>query len=58
MAVLIFADEKTQKNFEKLKSKDERLLRHLQNAINNIKEEPQCGIKIPQKLIPKDWIRI
>ena len=57
MAILRFADKKIQKDFEKLKNRDEKLLRHLKNAINNIKEDPGCGIKISQKLIPKEWIK-
>jgi len=57
MTILRYADEKIQKDFEKLKDRDDKLLRHLKNAIENIKEDPACGIKLSQKLIPKDWIK-
>jgi len=57
MVILRYADEKIKKDFEKLKNRDDKLLRHLKNAIENIKEDPTCGIKVPQKLIPKEWIK-
>ncbi len=57
MVVLRYADEIIKKDFEKLKNRDEQLLRHLRNAVENIKDDPVCGIKIPQKLIPKEWVR-
>ncbi len=57
MVLLRYADEKIKKDFEKLKSRDETFLRHLKNAIENIKEDPVCGIKLSKKLIPKEWIK-
>ncbi len=57
MVVLRYADERIKKSFEKLKFRDEKFLRHLKNAIENIKDDPVCGIKISQKLIPKNWVR-
>ncbi|MFH1452143.1 MAG: hypothetical protein ABIF88_03140 [archaeon] len=57
MVLIRFADENIKKDFEKLKVRDEKLLRHLINAIENIKEDPSCGIKISHKLIPKEWLK-
>lgn len=57
MVILRYADDRIKKSFEKLRLRDEKFLRHLKNAIENIKEDPVCGIKIPQKLIPKDWMK-
>lgn len=54
---LIYADEKIKKDLEKLKEKDNDFYRHIENAFENIKDDPACGIKIPQRLIPKDWIK-
>lgn len=57
MIILRYADEKIKKDIKKLKNRDEKFLKHLQNAIKNIKEDPVCGIKIHQRLIPKEWIK-
>lgn len=55
MVILEYADETIKKNLEKLKKKDKELYRHIENALRNIQEDPVCGIKIPIKLIPKEW---
>ena len=55
MIILRYVDEKVKKNFEKLKKRDSEFYRHIANALKNIKEDPACGIKIPVKLIPKEW---
>ncbi len=55
MAFLKYADEKVKKELEKLKVRDPEFYRHIENALKNIKEDPVCGIKISQKLIPKEW---
>lgn len=57
MVVMRYADERIKGSFEKLKSRDEKFLRHLKNAVENIKEDPICGTKISQKLIPKIWVK-
>ena len=57
MASLIYGDEAIKKSLEKLKAKDQELYRHIENAFNNIKEDPVCGIKIPQRLIPREWVK-
>lgn len=55
MAILRYADERIKKDVEKLESKDLELFRHIMNAFVNIQEDPVCGIKVPQRLIPKIW---
>lgn len=55
MAILRYADEKIKKDLEKLKKRDSEFYRHVTNALNNIEEDPVCGIKIPIRLIPKEW---
>jgi Txe/YoeB family toxin of Txe-Axe toxin-antitoxin module len=52
-----FADEKIKKAFEDLKEKDPKLYKFINRAINNLKENPFCGIPISKKLIPKDYIK-
>jgi len=52
---LRYVNEKIKKDVEKLKQKDSDFYRHIKNAFENIKEDPACGIKVPQKLIPKEW---
>ena len=59
MVRIYFADEKVEKNFEKLKTNREfkDLYRFIQRAIEDIKGNPECGIAIPKKLIPKGYIK-
>ncbi len=55
-----FADEKIQKAFEHLKEgkADERKLHELlMRAFNNIQENAFCGIQIPKRLIPKEYLQ-
>lgn len=56
MAVLKYADERIKKDLEKLKEKDPNFYEHIANALRNIQEDPVCGIKIPKRLIPREWI--
>lgn len=55
MVELRYADEKVKKSLVKLKKKDSALYSHFENALRNIREDPVCGIKISQKLIPFEW---
>jgi hypothetical protein len=57
MTILKYADEKIKKDFEKLKERDPNFYEHIANALRNIQEDPACGIKIPHRLIPKEWIQ-
>jgi len=55
MVVLRYAEEKTKKDLEKIKKRDKEFYEHIANALRNIQEDPVCGIKIPLRLIPKEW---
>jgi len=55
-----FADEKTKEAFEKLKDsigKEEQLYKWLTRAFKDIEETAFCGIQVPKKLIPKEYIQ-
>ena len=52
-----FADKKVKNSFEKLKSSDEKLYKRLVNVFKDIETNAFCGILIPKKLIPKEYIR-
>jgi hypothetical protein len=55
MAKIFFADEKVRKEYERLENSSEysELYRHIKNALEDIKENPQrCGIAIQKRLIP------
>jgi len=55
-----FADENIQKNFEKLKtSRDherKKIFEWLMRAFEDIEENAFCGIQIPKKCIPREYI--
>ena len=52
-----FANEKVQKAFEKLKREDIKMHEILSRAFEDIEENVFCGIQIPKKLIPKDYVK-
>ena len=52
---IVFGEDKIEKEFEVLEDKD--LKKQLENAFRNLKEDAFCGIQIPKKLIPKEYIR-
>jgi len=55
-----FIDEKTKKAFEELKSgkfEDTQLYGFIDRAIDDLKKDPTCGIRIPTKQIPKEYIK-
>jgi len=51
----IFGDIKLKEEFEKIK--DRQLAKQLEKAIENLQENAFCGIQIPKKLIPKEYIK-
>jgi len=53
---VVFATEKLEKEFEKLKN-EEDLKKHLMRAITDLKENPFCGIKIQQNIFPKEYVK-
>lgn len=52
---LQFFDEKTKKEFEKIK--DPELKKFLERAFCDIERNPFCGIQIPKKIIPKEYLK-
>ena len=50
-----FANEKVLKAYQKLD--DEKLKKFINRALDDIKENPFCGIQVPKKLIPKEYAR-
>src|SRR3989344_5367771 len=42
---------------EKGKHEDQQLAKYLNGAINDLKQNPLCGVKIPSKLWPKEYIK-
>jgi len=55
---VVFGDEKLQKQFEELKNTgDKQLFKQLERAFENLESNAFCGIQIPKKLIPQEYIR-
>jgi len=49
-----FVDEKLQDSYEET---DDPLRKQLKRALCDIEEDPFCGIQIPKRLIPKEYIQ-
>lgn len=57
---IIFADEKVQKAFNKLKNsktEDQKLYQWIIRAFEDLEENAFCGIQIPKRVIPKVYIK-
>jgi Txe/YoeB family toxin of Txe-Axe toxin-antitoxin module len=55
-----FITTKLKTEFESLKTgrtEDESLYKFINRAIDDLKKQPTCGIKIPKKLWPKGYIQ-
>jgi Txe/YoeB family toxin of Txe-Axe toxin-antitoxin module len=55
-----FISKKLKSDFISLKSgkyEDTQLYIFLNRAINDLKKDPMCGIKIPKKLWPKEYVK-
>ena len=50
-----FTNKKVKEAFEKLN--DPNLKKFLQRALCDLKENPFCGIQIPKRQIPKEYIK-
>ena len=53
---VVFANDKIEKVFNKL-SDDDEIKKHIKRAIEDIKQNAFCGIPIPKKLFPKEYIK-
>jgi len=57
--LVAFINEKLNNNFESLKDskhENEKLYSQIKRAIEDLKEDPLYGIRIPKKLWPKEYI--
>ncbi|MCK5624725.1 hypothetical protein KAI04_02695 [Candidatus Pacearchaeota archaeon] len=52
-----FVNEKIENAFNRLKKEDEEFYRILERAFKDIENNAFCGIQIPKKLIPKEYIK-
>ncbi|MBU1197615.1 type II toxin-antitoxin system RelE/ParE family toxin [Candidatus Micrarchaeota archaeon] len=55
-----FVDRKLYETYLKLKAgktEEKRLAEYLERAIQDLKKDPFCGIQIPRRLWPKDYVR-
>ena len=52
-----FIDEKTKEEYDKAKLEDPQLFKFLERATDDLKKNPFSGIKIPQDLWPKKYIK-
>ena len=55
-----FISQKIKEQFEYLKHgkfEDQQLYKFIDRAINDLKQDPTCGVKIPKKLWPKEYIK-
>src|SRR3990167_7842774 len=53
---VVFADDNLEKEFNKLDNNNE-IRKFMIRAIKDIQENAFCGIQIPKKLIPKEYIK-
>jgi len=53
---VIFGDDNTEKEFNKLDENDE-IKKYLKRAIKDMQENAFCGIPIPKKLIPREYVQ-
>lgn len=54
-----FGDKRVEKAFEELKEgryESKQLYAFIERAIVDLKKEPGCGIKLPKRLWPKEYI--
>ena len=54
---VVFADEEVKKEYDNLEKFDPKLYKFISRALDDLKREPDCGIHIPKKLIPKIYVQ-
>ena len=52
-----FANEKVKEAFGKLEKEDNNMYKFISRAFSDIEENVFCGIQIPKKLIPREYIK-
>ncbi len=54
-----FADERLKSSFEKLKTgkfEEKKIYSFIQRAVDDLKDDPFCGVRIPDRLIPRIYL--
>jgi len=57
---IVFVEERIEREFEKLKngkSEEKQLYKFISRAMNDLKQNPMCGIKVPRDRWPKAYIQ-
>jgi hypothetical protein len=59
MTRLGFADHKVKKEYERILSskEDAHLAKSLKRAIEDLRNDPRCGLPIQKNLIPREYFR-
>lgn len=53
---VVFADEKTKKEYEKLgKTPEQKLKKFVDRALDDLKRDPTCGTHIPKRIVPREY---
>lgn len=55
-----FADEKVKKSFDSLEkgvAEKKELYSFIERAMDDLKKNPNCGIQIPKKFIPREYVK-
>ena len=53
---VVFVSEKLEKEFEKLGA-EEDIKKFILRAIEDLKQNPLCGVKLPKRLFPRAYIQ-
>ena len=53
---VVFANDRIEKEFNKLNENDE-IKKYIKRAIEDIKQNAFCGIPIPKRLIPREYVQ-
>jgi len=59
-SIITFAEEKVEEAYYKLEKGDEserELCKLISQALQNIEENAFCGVQVPKRLIPKEYVR-
>lgn len=57
---VVFGNKEIEESFEQLKQgkfEERQIYEFILRAIEDLKDNPLCGVWIPKKLIPKEYIR-
>ena len=58
---VVFIDSKIKQEFNSLKSgkfENKKLYEFISRALNDLKENPSCGVKIPKQIWPREYKNI